>query len=142
MDAVLIGNLGGSIPLGIGSQMAHGHGQTWAFIGDGGFGFYSWDLEVAVERRLPLKIILGNDACWGVEKRLQSNAFGEHVGCDLREVRYDKFAELVGARGIYVDDPSRLDAAVDELMAIEGPALLNVRIRSMAGRPLADFRRY
>ena len=142
MDAVLIGNLGGSIPLGIGSQMAHGSGQTWAFIGDGGFGFYSWDLEVAVQKQLPLKIILGNDACWGVEKRLQSNAYGQHVGCDLREVRYDKFAEMIGAVGIHVEDIDHLDAAVDQLVATPGPALLNVRIRSSAGRPLADFRRY
>jgi len=142
MDAVLIGNLGGSLPLGIGSQMAHGRGQTWTFIGDGGFAFYSWDLEVAVQRGLPLKIILGNDACWGVEKRLQQGAYGEHVGCELREVRYDKFAEMLGATGIHVDDVGHLDDAVDRLVACPGPALLNVRIRSMAGRPLADFPRY
>lgn len=142
MDAVLIGNLGGSIPLGIGSQLAHEGGQTWAFIGDGGFGFYAWDLEVAVQRQLPLKVILGNDACWGVEKRLQQGAYGADVGCELREIRYDKFAEMLGATGLYVDDVKDLDEAVDRLIAIPGPALLNVRIRSLAGRPLADFPRY
>lgn len=142
MDAVLIGNLGGSIPLGIGCQMAHGKGQTWAFIGDGGFGFSSWDLEVAVERKLPLKIILGNDACWGVEKRLQQGAYGADVGCELREIRYDKFAEMMGATAVYVDDVKHLDEAVDRVVAASGPALLNVRIRSGAGRPLADFPRY
>jgi len=142
MDAVLIGNLGGSVPLGIGSQLAHGHGQTWVFIGDGGFAYYSWDLEVAVEKKLPLKIILGNDAAWGIEKRLQLNLYGEHVGCELRHIRYDRYAEMIGATGIYVDNVNDLDAAVDKLMAAEGPALLNVNIRSMAGRPLADFKRY
>lgn len=142
MDAVLIGNLGGSVPLGIGSQMAHGNGQTWTFIGDGGFAYYSWDLEVAVQRKLPLKIILGNDACWGVEKRLQLGAYDAHVGCELAEIRYDKFAELLGATGIHVDKVSELDDAVDRLIREPGPALLNVRIRSMAGRPLADFKRY
>jgi len=142
MDAVLIGNLGGSVPLGIGSQLAHGSGQTWVFIGDGGFAYYSWDLEVAVEKNLPLKIILGNDAAWGIEKRLQLNAYGAHVGCELRETRYDRYAEMLGATGIHVEKASELDAAVDRLMAVDGPALLNVRIRSMAGRPLADFKRY
>lgn len=142
MDAVLIGNLGGSIPLGIGSQMAHGKGQTWTFIGDGGFGFYAWDLEVAVEHQLPLKIIVGNDAMWGVEKRLQLNAYGEHVGCKLREIRYDKFAEMMGATGIHVDNTDDLDAAVDRLVSVPGPAVLNVLIRDFSGRPLADFKRY
>ncbi len=142
MDAVLIGNLGGSLPLGIGSQLAHDKGQTWVFIGDGGFAFYSWELEVAVEKKLPLKIILGNDAAWGIEKRLQLNAYGAHVGCELRRIRYDHYAQMLGATGIYVSQASELDDAVDKLIAAEGPALLNVDIRPMAGRPLADFKRY
>ncbi|MBK6613703.1 MAG: hypothetical protein IPG27_06240 [Ottowia sp.] len=70
---------------------------------------------------LPLKIILGNDACWGVEKRLQQGACGEHVGCELREVRYDKFAEMLGATGIHVDDVGHLDDAVDRLVACPAP---------------------
>jgi acetolactate synthase-1/2/3 large subunit len=142
MDAVLIGNLGGAVPLGIGSQIAHGDGQTWVFAGDGGFAFYAWDLQVAVQLNLPLKIIVGNDAAWGIEKRLQLAAYGEHVACELPEIRYDKFAEILGATGIHVDKVEQLDNAVDRLVATEGPALLNVKIRSMAGRPLADFKRH
>jgi acetolactate synthase-1/2/3 large subunit len=142
MDAVLIGNLGGAIPLGIGSLVANPQGEMWVFIGDGGFGFCSWDLEVAVERKLPLKIILGNDAGWGVEKRLQSKAYGKHVGCELRDVRYDKFADLIGAKGFFVEQRRELDAVVDAFVQAEGPALLNVKIRQEAGRPLIDFPRY
>lgn len=142
MDAVLIGNLGGSLPLGIGSQLAHNDGQTWVFIGDGGFAFYSWDLEVAVQKQLPVKIIVGNDAAWGIEKRLQLNHYGAHVGCELASVRYDKFADMVGAKGFHVDNIHNLDAVIDEFIATPGPALLNVGIRPMASRPLADFRRY
>lgn len=142
MDAVLIGNLGGSIPLGIGSLIANPSGQIWSFIGDGGFGFYAWDLEVAVQRKLPLKVVLGNDAGWGVEKRLQTNAYGKHIGCELPEIRYDKFAELIGAKGFFVEDIKDLDKVVDDFIASDGPALLNVKIRQGAGRPLIDFPRY
>lgn len=142
MDAVLIGNLGGSLPLGIGSQIAHDKGQTWVFIGDGGFAFYSWDLEVAVQKQLPIKIILGNDAAWGIEKRLQLNHYGAHVGCELSEIRYDRFAEMLGAKGFHVDHIRDLDATVDQFISTPGPALLNVGIRKMASRPLADFQRY
>lgn len=142
MDAVLIGNLGGSIPLGIGSLVANQDGQIWSFIGDGGFGFYSWDLDVAVKRKLPLKIILGNDACWGVERRLQNKAYGKDVGCDLPDIRYDKFANLIGVQGFYIESISELDSVVDEFIFSEGPALLNVKIRPEAGRPLVDFPRY
>jgi acetolactate synthase-1/2/3 large subunit len=141
-DAVLTGNLGGALPLGMGTQMAFPEDPTWIFIGDGGFGFCGWDLAVAVERKLPIKVVVGNDASWGIEKRLQLQEFGAHYGCDLPRVRYDQFAQLVGAQGLFVDQRSELDAVVDAFCRAPGPCLLNVELTPMAGRPLNDFARY
>lgn len=141
MDAVLMGNLGTALPLGLGAQYAFPDDPVWVFVGDGGFGFYSWELATAVEQRKPIKVILGNDAAWGIEKRLQLNEFGAHVGCDLPYTRYDRFAELVGAKGFHVSAPGELDAVVDAFIAESGPCLLNVDIRKLAGRPFADFSR-
>ncbi|MCC7194146.1 MAG: thiamine pyrophosphate-binding protein [Gemmatimonadaceae bacterium] len=142
MDAVLMGNLGGALPLGIGAQLAFPDDPVWIFTGDGGFGFYSWELATAVERGLPIKVILGNDSAWGIEKRLQLDEYGEDVGCNLPYARYDRFAELVGARGFHVDSPDQLDGALDAMAAERGPCLLNVDIRRLCGRPLTDFPRY
>lgn len=142
MDAALMGNLGGALPLGIGAQIAFPDDPVWIFIGDGGFGFYSWELATAVERKLPIKVIVGNDAAWGIEKRLQLAEYGQDVGCDLPHTRYDRYADLVGARGFHVDAPEQLDAALGAMAAHSGPCLLNVNISRLAGRPLADFSRY
>ena len=76
MDAVLMGNLGTALPLGLGTQYAFPDAPVWVFVGDGGLGFYSWELATAVEQRKPIKVILGNDAAWGIEKRLQLNEYG------------------------------------------------------------------
>jgi acetolactate synthase-1/2/3 large subunit len=141
-DAVLTGNLGGALPLGMGTQMAFPEDPTWVFIGDGGFAFCGWDLSVAVERKLPIKVIVGNDASWGIEKRLQLQEFGAHYGCDLPRIRYDRFAELLGARGLFVSTRADLDSVVDEFCRLPGPCLLNVELTPMAGRPLNDFARY
>lgn len=141
MDAVLTGNLGGSIPLGMGAQMALPGSQTWVFVGDGGFGFSGWDLSVAVENHLPVKIIVGNDACWGIEKRLQLHDYGSHQGCDLPSIRYDQFGELLGAKGFFVDKPENLDATIDAFIAAPGPCVLNVQISPLSGRPINDFSR-
>lgn len=51
MDAVLLGNLGTALPLGLGAQYAFPDDPVWVFVGDGGFGFYSWELATAVEQR-------------------------------------------------------------------------------------------
>jgi len=142
MDASLMGNLGGSLPLAMGMQQAFPDDPVWAFVGDGGFGFYSWDLATAVELKLPIKMIVGNDRAWGIEKRLQLAEYGHDTGCDLPDVRYDQYAELVGARGFHVNDRDALDDIVESFVATPGPALLNVDIPQLAGRPLADFKRY
>jgi len=142
MDATLMGNLGGSLPLAMGMQKAFPHDPVWAFTGDGGFGFYSWELSTAVQEGLPIKVIVGNDAAWGIEKRLQLNHYDKVVGCDLPHIRYDLFAEMVGARGFHAHDPASLDAVVQEFVSADGPALLNVDITPLASRPFLDFNRY
>ncbi len=141
-DAVLTGNLGGALPLGMGTQLAFPRDPTWVFIGDGGFGFTGWDLSVAVERKLPIKVIVGNDASWGIEKRLQLQEFGAHYGCDLPNVRYDQFAKLLGAHGLFVGQRRDLDSVVDEFCRAPGPCVLNVELTPVAGRPYNDFARY
>ena len=138
MDGAELGMLGASLPVGIGAHMAAPADQTWVFIGDGGLNYYAWELATAVQYRVPVKVIVGNDACWGVERRLQSKHYGRTVGVDLEETRFDDFARLVGAEGFRAERPDELDRAVDGFVAAKGPALLDVRIPKDCGRPLLD----
>ena len=43
------------------------------------------------------------------------------------EVAYHRFGELIGLKGIYVDDPDHLGAAWDEALASQIPVVLEVR---------------
>ena len=45
----------------------------------------------------------------------------------IPDVPYHQFAELIGLRGIYVDDPERLGAAWDEALASDRPVVLEDR---------------
>lgn len=135
MDGGTFGALGAGLPLGMGAQLAAPEDPVWIFLGDGGFSFYSWELVTAVQMGLPIKVIVGNDAAWGIEKRLQLRDYGKAVGCELPDIRYDAFAEMVGARGFHVSDPDKLDEVIDDFIACTGPAVLDVRIRQLAGRP-------
>jgi pyruvate dehydrogenase (quinone) len=42
-------------------------------------------------------------------------------------VPYHKFAELIGFKGIYADDPERLAGAWDEALASDRPTVLEVK---------------
>ncbi|SDH11544.1 thiamine pyrophosphate-binding protein [Pelagibacterium luteolum] len=139
MDGSVMGTLGAALPQAIGMQLAFPGDPIVAFMGDGGFAQASWELSTAVENNLPIKLVVGNDSAWGVELRLQEAEFGESVQCLLPTHRLDRFAELVGAKGIHVESENDLDAAVDELMAAKVPCLLDVKIPRRCGRPMSDI---
>ena len=65
--------------------------------GDGSLGFYIAEMDTAVRHKLPVVIIVGNDAGWGMERELQGG--GNTVACELRETRYDKVMEGFGGAG-------------------------------------------
>jgi acetolactate synthase-1/2/3 large subunit len=138
LDKTEMGNIGVSLPVGIGAQIARPAQQTWVLMGDGGFGFHGFELSTAVEFNLPVKVVVGNDHCWGVERRLQLAHYGRTAATDLPDIRYDRIADVLGARSFHVDDPAKLDAAVDELVATPGPAVLNVAMQRDAGRLKMD----
>jgi pyruvate dehydrogenase (quinone) len=45
----------------------------------------------------------------------------------IPDFRYSQFAELVGLKGIYCDDPKRVGAAWDEALAADRPVVLEFK---------------
>jgi len=46
---------------------------------------------------------------------------------DIPSVPYHRFAELIGLKGIYVDDPERMGAAWDEAFAADRPVVIEAK---------------
>lgn len=69
---------------------------------------------------------------------MQLAHYGRTVATDLPDIRYDRLAQVLGAKGLHVDDPAKLDVAVDELIASDGPCVLNVAMQRGAGRLKMD----
>ena len=46
---------------------------------------------------------------------------------DVPNVAYHKFAELIGLKGVYVDDPERMGAAWEEALASNVPCVIEVK---------------
>jgi pyruvate dehydrogenase (quinone) len=47
---------------------------------------------------------------------------------DLPDVHYARWAELIGLKGIRVEEPDRVGAAWDEALAADRPTVLDVRV--------------
>ncbi len=67
-----LGTIGSSLPNALALQLAHPGRPVAAITGDGSLGFYLAEMDTAVRHKLPIVLIVGNDAGWGLERELQS----------------------------------------------------------------------
>ncbi len=68
-----------------------------------------------------------NQVTW--EQRVMEGNPKFEASQTIPNVPYHKFAELIGLKGIYVDDPQRMGAAWDEALASSVPVVLEVKQR-------------
>ena len=61
---------------------------------------------------------------------LQLGLYGKAVVTDLAPSRYDLVAQGLGAHGELVERPEEFGPALDRALSADGPALLNIRVRS------------
>ena len=124
-----LGGLGFSFPASIGACFAAPHRPVVNFNGDGGFLFNAQEFETAVRYGLRHVSVVLNNNSWGSEKAYQKYAFNErYVGADTVNPRFDKYAELFGGRGFYVDDPADVADALREALAAGVPSIIEVPI--------------
>ena len=119
------------------AKLAHPEKQVLVFIGDGAFGFYPMEFDTCIRHDIPITVVMGNDATWGIDKTFQVAYYNRAVATDLRTIRYDQVVEAIGAYGQYVEDPKDVGPAVERALASGRPSLVNVSVRSGAS-PLAD----
>jgi len=112
------GGLGYAMPESIGAKLASPQSPVIAINGDGGFLFNAQELETAVREKIATITIVMNNGIWGSEKALQQANFGDRfVGSDITNPRFDKLAELYGAKGYYVSRPEDIAGAIRAAMA-------------------------
>ena len=75
------------------------------------------DLETAARLKVPLTVIVVNNAASGYIKALQHAMFGgRYQSSDLSDLNYATVAESLGCRGIRVTDPDKLADAFGEAL--------------------------
>ena len=123
------GCLGFAYPASIGAKMAAPERPVISLNGDGSFLMNAVEIETAMRSRVPVVAIVLNNNCWGSEKAYQKYFFnGRYVGADLTNPRFDKFAELFGARGFYVERPGDIGDAVKEALKADVPAIIEIPV--------------
>ncbi len=144
------GTMGFGLPAAIGAQFARPNDLVVAIVGDGGFQMTLFELATAVIHKLPIKILVINNAYLGMVRQWQDLFYEERQsGVNLEgNPDFVKLAESYGVKGFNLrragDVKKILQKALDYN---EGPCLINAEIERgenvfpmvPAGRPLEDM---
>ena len=122
------GTMGFALPAAIGAQYAHPEERVIAIDGDGSIKMNMGELATIGRLRLPIKILLLNNNCDGMVRNLQDVAYGgNHVGTERDPIDFCGIARGCGIMSAMIEDPADIPSALGDLVACEGPRLLEVR---------------
>jgi len=111
---------------GVGPQQAYKGAPVIGITGDAGFAYSGMELETFSKYKIPAVIIVYNNNAWGVYTSGRATR-AMHMYLFQENLRYDKVAEGLGARGEYVATPEDFRAALArsyKLAAKEGVTTL------------------
>ncbi|MDP3062451.1 MAG: thiamine pyrophosphate-binding protein, partial [Chloroflexota bacterium] len=138
MDQANLGLLGSGIPFGLAAKLARPDKQVLVLIGDGSFGLNGMEMDTAVRHHLPIVVVVGNDAAWGMIKHRQEIIYGPErvVGTELRLTHYEEVVRALGGYGEYVERPQDIRPALERAFASGLPACINVATDPTVVSPL------
>jgi pyruvate dehydrogenase (quinone) len=120
------GSMANAMLHAIGAQAACPKRQVISMSGDGGFTMMMGDFITLTQVGLPVKVIVFNNGTLGfVELEMKASGFVD-VGCDLKNPDFAAMAGAMGVKGIRVEQPRDLKAALSEALNHDGPVLVDV----------------
>ena len=110
----------------IGVQAAQPRRQVVSMSGDGGFAMLMGDLITLTQMKLPVKVVIFNNGVLGfVALEMKASGFIE-TGVDLQNPDFASMARAMGIHAVRVEDPGDLQKAIRDVLAYDGPAVLDV----------------
>jgi thiamine pyrophosphate-dependent acetolactate synthase large subunit-like protein len=126
------GGLGYALPATVGAAFARPSERIVGLVGDGSFGMSGMELATIASLRLPITIMLFNNASFGWIKMLQKLYHGErYLGVDFTsKMDAVAIAEAFGIRGVRITHPDQLGPAIIEAMESNEPTFIDIPTKS------------
>ena len=139
LDAGTYGTMGIGLGFAVAAAVTNPDKPIVSVQGDSAFGFSGMEIETMMRYKLPVKMVVLNNG--GIGGGVGPLKEGRKVPPPILTygARYEGMLAALGGKGLYVEDPADLRSALDEAMAFDGPALVNVLIHPQAGRKPQQF---
>lgn len=126
LTSLVHGTMANAMPQALGLKKAYPERQVISISGDGGLAMLLGDLLTAIQEKLPIKVVVLNNASLNfVELEQKVEGLLDNY-TDLLNPDFARLAEVIGFHGRKVTRSEELEAAVQEFLAQPGPALLDV----------------
>jgi pyruvate dehydrogenase (quinone) len=131
-----LASMGAAVPYAIAAKFAHPDRPVVALVGDGAMQMNNMAELITVAKywrewsnRTWVVCVFNNQdlnqVTW--EQRVMAGDPKFNASQQIPDVPYHRFGELIGLRGIYVDNPERLAGAWEEALSSDRPVVLEVK---------------
>ncbi|HEV3201971.1 MAG TPA: thiamine pyrophosphate-binding protein [Bryobacteraceae bacterium] len=101
-DLAMMVGAGAAVQLGVGPQAAYKGAPVLVVTSDAGIAYSMFELDTAAKYKIPVVSIVYNNNSWGMWPSAVGTPRSMHFYLFQENLRYDKMAEGLGARGEYV----------------------------------------
>ena len=119
------GSMANAMAQAIGAQAAFPGRQVISLSGDGGFAMLMGDFLSLVQLGLPVKVVVFNNGALGFIELEQKSTGFLPFGTEFTNPNFAAMVEAVGVRGVRLEDPAEVDAAIASALAHNGPVLID-----------------
>jgi acetolactate synthase I/II/III large subunit len=125
------GTMGYGFPAAIGAQFACPDKKVWAVVGDGGFQMTMAELATAALHKLPVKVLIINNAYLGMIRQWQELFYDNRLsGADLEgNPDFVKLAGAYGIKGFRIRRSADVDRVIKAAMDYnDGPCVVDAEV--------------
>lgn len=126
-----LGTMGYGLPSAMGAKVAVPNEETICISGDASFQMNPQELGTLAQFGINVKTVIINNGWQGMVRQWQQSFFGERYSSSNMEIGAPDFvmlAQAYGIKGMLVRDRAELAGAIAEMLAHDGPVLMDVRV--------------
>ena len=127
-----LGTMGYGMPAAMGVQMAVPDETVICISGDASFQMNLQELGTLAQYDIAVKTVIINNGWQGMVRQWQQTFYGERYSSSNMQVGMPDFellARAYGVKGLVVHNRDQLSTAVAEMLAHDGPVLMDVHVR-------------
>ena len=129
-----LGTMGYGLPAAIGAQIGNPDALVIDIAGEASIMMNIQEMSTATQYDLPVKVFILNNEYMGMVRQWQDLTYQGRHSHSYSEALPDfvKLAEAYGWKGMRIDKPDALDDGIAEMLAYDGPVMVDCRVAKLA----------